>query len=126
MTRTFFFVVAALCLPAAPARAALPDLPEIVLEHVVTVGSPLYVTHAGDERLFIVQRIGRIRIYRPDTGLEPVSFLDASSRVQTGGDGGMFSSATSSSCAPLPRSATSGSPLTWKRTTAERNTPVGV
>ena len=41
---------------------------------------PLYVTHAGDERLFVVEQAGRIRIVR-GTELAPQPFLDISDRV---------------------------------------------
>jgi glucose/arabinose dehydrogenase len=47
---------------------------------------PLYVTHAGDERLFVVERTGRIRILK-DTGpgwTISGTFLDLRGKVDTG------------------------------------------
>ncbi len=41
---------------------------------------PLYVTHAGDERLFVVEQSGKIRIVQESTILEP-PFLDVSSII---------------------------------------------
>ncbi len=41
------------------------------------------IAHAGDERLFVVQRNGIIRIVRPDGTLLPEPFLDLSDEVST-------------------------------------------
>ena len=71
---------------AAPTRA----VPPVELELVVSVSDPLYVTHAGDDRLFIAERQGRILIYEEGSGLLPTPFLDISGLVDTGGDGGFF------------------------------------
>lgn len=47
------------------------------------------VTHAGDERLFIVERAGRVKILHPDGRIS--TFLDISSRVVSSpGELGMF------------------------------------
>lgn len=52
--------------------------------------SPLFVTApAGDDRLFIVERSGRIRILRSEYVLE-VPFLDIVDRVGTGGERGLL------------------------------------
>lgn len=53
--------------------------------------APLYLTHApGDpERLFLVERIGRIRIWR-DGNLLTTPFLDLTDVVQSGGELGLL------------------------------------
>ncbi len=75
-----------LCVPAA--RAQNPLL-ELVTDQV---SEPIYVTNAGgdDERLFIVERAGRIRIVQ-NGALLPTPFLDISSLVDTSGEGGLLS-----------------------------------
>lgn len=47
---------------------------------------PTYITHAGDDsgRLFVVERAGRIRIFK-DGAFLSTAFLDITSRVQSGG-----------------------------------------
>jgi glucose/arabinose dehydrogenase len=53
--------------------------------------APVDVVHAGDDRLFIVERAGRIRILRADGQLEPVPFLDITDRVlSTAGEQGLL------------------------------------
>ncbi|MBE2225421.1 MAG: PQQ-dependent sugar dehydrogenase, partial [Anaerolineae bacterium] len=57
----------------------------ITLVPILTEGlaDPTYLTHAGDERLFVVEKPGRIRIIQDGTLLaEP--FLDISERVESG------------------------------------------
>jgi glucose/arabinose dehydrogenase len=51
---------------------------------------PTDVVHAGDERLFLVEREGRIKIINPggETLLQP--FLDISTLVNPGGEGGFL------------------------------------
>jgi glucose/arabinose dehydrogenase len=48
---------------------------------------PVAVTNAGDgsERLFVVERVGRIRIVNPDGSVAPEPFLDIVPRVLSGG-----------------------------------------
>ncbi len=74
---------------ANPAAAA-DLLPPVGFELVALVPSPLYVTHAGDERLFIAQRNGVIRIQRAGEGLLATPFLDLSALVDTRGGGGLY------------------------------------
>jgi glucose/arabinose dehydrogenase len=50
---------------------------------------PIYVTHAGDERLFIVERAGRVRVFE-DGALLPTPYLDIAG-VNTAGEGGLAS-----------------------------------
>ena len=66
-------------------------LPPVALEHVVSLQNPLYVSHAGDGRIFIVERAGRIRVCEAAACTSPTTFLDISSRVVTTGEGGLFS-----------------------------------
>lgn len=44
---------------------------------------PTYLTHADDERLFVIENRGRIRIIDPEAGLLETPFLDISNRVAT-------------------------------------------
>jgi glucose/arabinose dehydrogenase len=77
-------LLAALVVVVGPARAAVRLTP------VTTASQPVYVTHAGDRRLFIVELAGRIRIF--DGGaLLTVPFLDISAKVSSGGERGLLS-----------------------------------
>ncbi len=71
---------------AEPAGA----LPPVSLEHVASLQSPLYVSHAGDGRIFIVERDGRILVCDAQACTTPTTFLDISSLVDTSDDGGLF------------------------------------
>jgi glucose/arabinose dehydrogenase len=51
---------------------------------------PIYLTHVGDERLFIAERGGRIRVFENGT-LRPEPFLDLSGPVAASGEGGLLS-----------------------------------
>jgi glucose/arabinose dehydrogenase len=68
---------------AAPARA---ELLELLTEDV---NGPIYLTHAGDDRLFIVERAGRIRIFEGGVVLG-TPFLDISDKVEPDGEGGLL------------------------------------
>src|SRR5215471_3769618 len=57
---------------------------------VTGLNNPLYITHAGDDRLFIVEQPGRIRIVQQGTLLE-TPFLDITSLVRSGGEQGLLS-----------------------------------
>jgi glucose/arabinose dehydrogenase len=63
---------------------------------LVTVASglegPVHLAHAGDERLFVVEREGRIRILR-DGVVEETPFLDLRGRFTGGGERGLLSMA---------------------------------
>ena len=65
---------------------------QVQLETVRTgLSSPVDIVHAGDDRLFIVERAGRIRILHPDGSLDPVPFLDITDRVlSAGGEQGLL------------------------------------
>jgi len=65
---------------------------QVELELVLSgLAGPVQVVHAGDDRLFIVERVGRIRILKPDGRLDPVPFLDITDRVlATSGEQGLL------------------------------------
>ncbi|ETW94646.1 MAG: hypothetical protein ETSY1_33935 [Candidatus Entotheonella factor] len=63
----------------------------LALELVVSgLDRPVSVTHAGDERLLIVERPGRLRIWRDGELLES-PFLDITRQVRLGGERGLLS-----------------------------------
>ncbi|PMP74136.1 MAG: glucose dehydrogenase, partial [Roseiflexus castenholzii] len=70
----------------APAQPELPtasQMPQIALQQIVEgFDRPLHITHAGDGsgRLFVVEKVGRIRIVRNGQAL-PEPFLDITDRV---------------------------------------------
>lgn len=70
-----------------PTATPLPTLAgSVSFEQVLAGGSlarPTYLTHAGDERLFIVEQPGRIRIIAGGA-LLPAPFLDIANIVQDG------------------------------------------
>jgi glucose/arabinose dehydrogenase len=73
-------------------RDTLPAIPQIDLELVLTdLDQPLYVTGAGDgsNRLFIVERPGRIKVLSPGANA-PTVFLDITERVGAGGERGIL------------------------------------
>lgn len=60
---------------------AQPSCLSVRLEIVTSrLADPVFITHAGDERLFVVERPGRIRILRQGV-LDAVPFLDITSLV---------------------------------------------
>lgn len=71
----------AVVFPAQPVVAALP-LTEIAPAH--TFEMPLYLTHAGDSRLFVVEQEGKIKVIQSD-GVTVSTFLDLSGKVTQGG-----------------------------------------
>jgi glucose/arabinose dehydrogenase len=71
--------------PASPLALALTLTPV-----ASGLSSPVFITHAGDSRLFIVEQPGRIRILHQGT-LSPVPFLDITPLVRSGGEQGFFS-----------------------------------
>ena len=52
--------------------------------------SPVDIQNAGDDRLFIVEQVGRIKILNADTTINPVPFLDITSIVSSGGERGLL------------------------------------
>lgn len=79
--------------PAANSSAAVAS-GTLRLEQVSeSFRSPVYVTSpAGDDRLFVVEQAGRIRIVKNGRTL-PAPFLDISDRVRSGGEQGLLSMA---------------------------------
>jgi len=63
----------------------------VVLQTVATVDRPVFVTHAGDQRLFIVEQQGVVRIYVPGQGVLAAAFLDLRNRVSYDGEQGLLS-----------------------------------
>lgn len=67
---------------ATPPAASFPDPESYTWRQIVSgLDKPLGLTHAGDERLFILEQPGLIRILR-EGQLLPVPFLDIRSLVQ--------------------------------------------
>lgn len=52
--------------------------------------SPLELKHAGDDRLFVVERGGLIKILNSDGTVNPTPFLDISSITTSGGERGLL------------------------------------
>ncbi len=68
-----------------PAASPTPPPATLALDLVVDgLGQPTEITHAGDERLFIAQKAGTIRIWK-DEALLPTPFLDLTATVTAGG-----------------------------------------
>lgn len=65
-----------------PTATPLSPVASVALEPVVAGGlqRPTWITHAGDDRLFVLEQIGRIRIIQ-DGQLLPEPFLDITDRV---------------------------------------------
>ncbi len=62
------------------------DVPSIrIVPFAEGLELPVDIQHCGDERLFVVERKGRIRIVWPDGTVEPEPFLDIRSRVASNG-----------------------------------------
>ncbi len=70
--------------PAPPATG--PIRLELVL---AGLDDPLYVTHARDDRLFVVEQPGRVRVAQGGK-LLPRPFLDIGDRVRAGGEQGLL------------------------------------
>ncbi|GIV99341.1 sorbosone dehydrogenase family protein [Roseiflexus sp.] len=69
--------------PAQPEPPTASQMPQIALQQIVDgFDRPLHITHAGDGsgRLFVVEKVGRIRIVRNGQAL-PEPFLDITDRV---------------------------------------------
>ena len=91
---TWFFLTAfaflgmlALVLSFTPLAKAinLSDVqgtPDIALAPFANgISNPVFITHAGDERLFVIDRAGLIRIVQPNGTVLPTPFLDISAIV---------------------------------------------
>lgn len=51
---------------------------------------PLNLQHARDDRLFIVEKEGKIKILNPDLTVLPTPFLDISNKISTNGERGLL------------------------------------
>jgi glucose/arabinose dehydrogenase len=64
---------------------------DFTLELVTSqAGSIVNLAHAGDERMFIVQQNGQIKIMNPDGSILPTPFLNVSSLITSGGEQGLL------------------------------------
>src|SRR5690606_8866691 len=52
--------------------------------------SPLELKHAGDDRLFVVERGGQIKILNSDGTINPIPFLNISSIISSGNERGLL------------------------------------
>jgi hypothetical protein len=52
--------------------------------------NPIDLQNAGDDRLFVVEKGGRIKILNPDTTVNTELFLNITSQVSTGGEQGLL------------------------------------
>lgn len=58
--------------------------PALTLEPFASgLSTPVDIAHAGDERIFIVEKAGRIRIVSPDGSVRNTPFLDIDARVNS-------------------------------------------
>jgi glucose/arabinose dehydrogenase len=75
------------------AQGGVPTAPNPALYRLVEVtrglSQPLLVTHAGDARLFIIEKPGRIRIFQ-NGALLPTPFLDVTDLVSLGNEQGLL------------------------------------
>lgn len=70
--------------PGQASSSATPGKLDLSLAVIATgLNDPVGVTNAGpgDDRLFVVERAGRIKIVRPDGSVLPTPFLDIAGRV---------------------------------------------
>lgn len=51
---------------------------------------PLSLQNAGDDRLFVVEQNGKIKIILSDNTIAPTPFLDISTKISTGGERGLL------------------------------------
>ncbi len=82
-------LLGALLTGLSDAAAAQP----FALEPVANVPNPIFATHAGDARLFVADRTGRIWIWTQAGGVAATPFLDIRSKVSSAGEGGFLSMA---------------------------------
>lgn len=54
------------------------------------ISSPVEMTHAGDQRLFVVEQTGKIKIINPDGTINPTPFLNLSNLITAGGEQGLL------------------------------------
>src|SRR5690606_5043623 len=76
-----FFIITPICLNAQDLELEL---------FAGGFDSPLELKHAGDDRLFVVERGGLIKILNSDGTVNPTPFLDISSITTSGGERGLL------------------------------------
>ena len=52
--------------------------------------NPVDIQNAGDERLFVVEQAGIIKILNPDSTVNPTPFLNITSLISSGGERGLL------------------------------------
>ncbi len=80
-------------LDAQPTLAA-PRQPQAITLQLTPFATgltdPVKITHADDDRLFVVQQTGEIMIVQPDGSVLETPFLDINDRVLSGGERGLL------------------------------------
>jgi uncharacterized repeat protein (TIGR01451 family) len=67
--------------------ASAPHALQLALsEFAAGLSQPVSVTNAGGDRLFVVEKAGRIRIVRPNGAVDPTPYLDITDRVDDSGN----------------------------------------
>lgn len=61
-----------------------------LVEFAVGLSSPVKIASAGDDRLFVVEQAGTIRVVQPPGTVLPLPFLNISGRVTSGGERGLL------------------------------------
>ncbi|ARN77744.1 hypothetical protein BST97_06890 [Nonlabens spongiae] len=92
MKKLFYFVIALLVSMASHQKLSAQS---IDLAPIASgLNAPVDIKSAGDERLFIVEQVGLIKIIDLTTNsISPNAFLDISSLISTGGERGLLSMA---------------------------------
>ena len=90
MTRSACIVAASLAVVAwmATTRAAALDV--VLTPFAAGFDRPVVVTHAGDSRLFVVEKSGYVRVVQSDGTVLPTPFLDLHTLVTTGNEQGLL------------------------------------
>lgn len=71
--------------------AVFSQEPMLELELFVNgLNSPLELKHAGDDRLFVLEQDGRIKVINADGTVNPTNFLDLSANISSGGERGLL------------------------------------
>jgi glucose/arabinose dehydrogenase len=93
VTASALITVASLAVAAPAGAVPVPAGGGIGLTRILGgLTDPVFVTHAGDDRLFIVEQVGRIKIARQVSGTWRVTgtFLDIRTIVLDGGEQGLL------------------------------------
>lgn len=82
--KLFPFLAVICCLISLPSQAQV-DVNIILTEFATGLDKPVDIAHAGDDRLFIVEKDGQVRIVNADGSVNSTSFLDIQNETSTGG-----------------------------------------